>query len=179
MVVALIGCASASLAVRAQDAVSLNLAVLDLNRIYRDAVAARKIHEIVNSYAEAYRQDTEQAETELRNADKLLADKRARAALSAEAFDDERRKLEQQVQQSQKKVQERRRLLAQLQAKGLHQLETVLEQVVEQLRKERGFTLILRSEHTAYVDPSLDITEEVLRRLNQQLPTVSVGANEN
>ena len=46
-------------------------------------------------------------------------------------------------------------------------------------RRERGFTLILRSEHAAYVAPSLDITDEVLRRLNQQLPTVSVGTDEN
>ena len=50
----------------------------------------------------------------------------------------------------------------------------MLKQVVEQLRKERGLNLILRSEQTAYVDPALDITDEVLRRLDQQLPTVTV-----
>lgn len=170
---------SAPSAVPAQETAPLKLAVLDLNRIYRDAAAARKIHDLVNSYADSYRQDTERAEAELRNADKVLAEKRARAALTSEAFDEERRNLELRVQESQKKVQERRRSLAQIQAKGLQQLETVLKQVVEELRTERGFTLILRSEQAAYVDSSLDITDEVLRRLNQRLPTVSVDTNEN
>ena len=179
MVLAVVVCSNLPPGVLAQETVPLKIAVLDLNRIYRDAVAARKIHDQVNSYADSYRQDTVRAEAELRNADKVLADKRARAVLSPEAFDAERRKLEQQVQRSQKKVQERRRSLAQLQAKGLKQLETVLKQVVEQLRTERGLNLILRSEHMAYVDPPLDITDEVLRRLNQQLPTVDVGADEN
>ena len=181
VVVALLGCAFTPLTVRAQspEIVPLKLAILDLNRIYRDAAAAQKIHELVNSHADAYREDTQRAEAELRNADKILADKRARAALSTEDFDKQRRELELRVQESQKKVQERRRSLAQLQARGLQQLETVLKQVVEQVRVERGLNLILRSEQTAYVDPTLDITDEVLRRLDQQLPTVSVDGNEN
>lgn len=180
LVVAIVAGLGAPLAaVRAQEVVPLKLAVLDLNRVYRDAVAARKIRDLVNSHAASYREETEQAEAELRNADKVLAEKRAQAALSPEAFDEERRQLEVQVQQSQKKVQEHRRTLARLQAEGLQQLEAVLKQVVEQLRTERGLNLILRSEQTAYVDPSLDITDEVLRRLNQQLPTVSVDMNEN
>ncbi len=181
MIVAVVGCAIAPLTARAQspEVVPLKLAILDLNRIYRDAVAARKIHELVNSHADAYREDTQRAEAELRNADKVLADKRARAALSSDDFDKQRRELELRVQESQKKVQERRRSLAQLQAKGLQQLETVLKQVVEQVRVERGLNLILRSEHTAYVDPALDITDEVLLRLNQQLPTVTVDKGEN
>jgi len=179
LLLALIGYANGDMTARAQEVVPLKLAVLDLNRIYRDAVAARKIRDLVNSHAVSYREDTERAEAELRNADKVLADKRDRAALSPEAFDEARRQLELQVQQSQKKVQEHRRSLARLQAEGLQQLETVLKQVVEQLRKERGLNLILRNEQTAYVDPGLDITDEVLRRLNQQLPTVSVGTNKN
>jgi len=179
LVLAMAGCWILVSHAGAQDAVPLNVAILDLNRIYRDSIAAEKIHDLVNSHAASYREDTERAEAELRNADRILAERRTLEALSAEEFDQERRKLEQRVQESQKKVQERRRSLAKLQAEGLQELETVLKQVVEQLRKERGFTLILRSEHAAYVAPSLDITDEVLRRLNQQLPTVSVGTDEN
>lgn len=179
LILAFAGCLILAPRTGAQDAVPLNVAILDLNRIYRDSVAAQRIHDLVNSHAASYREDTERAEVELRNADRILAERRTLEALSAEEFDQERRKLEQRVQESQKKVQERRRSLAKLQAEGLQELETVLKQVVEQLRKERGFTLILRSEHTAYVDPSLDITDEVLRLLNQQLPTVSVGTDEN
>lgn len=178
MFVAVVGCLAAPSVATAQEAVPLKLAVLDLNRVYRDAVAARKIRELVNSHAASYREETERAEAELRDADRILAEKRAQAILSAEAFDQQRRQLEMRVQESQKKVQEHRRSLARLQTQGLQQLETVLKQVVEQLRVERGLSLILRSEQAAYVDPGLDITDEVLRRLNQQLPTVSVETNE-
>lgn len=172
------GCFGEPATARAQDAVPLKVAVLDLNRVYRDAVAARKVRDLVNSHAASYREETERAEAELRNADRVLAEKRDQAVLSSEAFDEQRQQLELQVQESQKQVQAHRRSLARLQAMGLQQLETVLKQVVEQMRLERGLSLILRSEQTAYVDPGLDITDEVLRRLNQQLPTVSVDINE-
>lgn len=179
VIAVVLGCLGAPRPAPAQETFPLKIAVLDLNRVYRDAVAARKIRELVNSHAASYREETELAEAELRNADRILAEKRAQAVLSPEAFDEERRQLELRVQESQKKVQEHRRSLARLQAAGLQQLETVLKQVVEQLRTERGLSLILRSEQTAYVEPSLDITDEVLRRLDQRLPTVSVDGNEN
>jgi Skp family chaperone for outer membrane proteins len=157
----------------AQQLQQVKVATIDLNRVYRDAAAGKNIQSQINSFAAAYRSDTEKAEAELRNAEKELASTRGK--LPPEAFAEERSKLEKRVQEYQQRVQQRRRALTQLKSQGLQQVEAALKQVVDELREERSLNLILRSEQIAYADSSLDVTDEVLRRLDQKLPNVQIS----
>jgi Skp family chaperone for outer membrane proteins len=47
--------------------------------------------------------------------------------------------------------------------------------IVSAIAKERGLTLILRKDQTLFALPSYEITEEAMKRLDKQLPSVKIG----
>jgi hypothetical protein len=64
----------------------------------------------------------------------------------------------------------RKRSLDQTQAAAMRQVETTLNNTVAEIFTERKLSLILRRDQTAFFNPSMDITEEVIKRLDQRLP---------
>lgn len=90
--------------------------------------------------------------------------------MAAERRQEQQQILTQKQQELQRKSEEFER---QAQAKQTEILGPALERintVIEQLRQERGYAFILDTATGAVIsaDPELDITEEVLRRLNAQ-----------
>src|SRR5690606_456629 len=110
----------------------------------------------------------------LRTAQNELAKKQS--LLAPEAFAEERRKFEQRVVGVQQMVQTRRRALEDSQNLAMGKVEETLNGIVIEMAKERGYTIVLRRSQVVIVDDTLDITEEVLKRLNGKLPTVKVEA---
>jgi len=95
---------------------------------------------------------------------------RAISVLSEAAYEQERRKLEQRLLRAQAVVQERKRNLDQTQLQGMGRIQTELNRVVTELAEERALTLILRKDLTVLAAAALEITDEVLARLNVRLP---------
>jgi Skp family chaperone for outer membrane proteins len=54
-------------------------------------------------------------------------------------------------------------------------MNDALDQVISDIVVERKLVLVLRRDQTVAFAPSLDITEEVLRRLNGILPNVPIA----
>jgi outer membrane protein len=82
-------------------------AVIDYQRILRDAAAARSIREQIETRRKAYQEEISKEEQRLHAADKEFA--KQRSVLSPEAFAEKRRDFEQDVAEVQRMVQERRR----------------------------------------------------------------------
>ena len=61
-----------------------------------------------------------------------------------------------------------------MQVNAARTVETTLRQVIEQLVTERKLMLVLSKSQMMYAAPGLEITDEVLKRLDAKLPTVKV-----
>jgi Skp family chaperone for outer membrane proteins len=57
---------------------------------------------------------------------------------------------------------------------ALSDIQKSVNEVIAELAKEKGFTLAVPTSQILYADPSMDVSKEVLERLNKKLPTVTV-----
>jgi Skp family chaperone for outer membrane proteins len=160
-------------ALRAADSLPPAVAaVIDYQRILREAKAARAIRDQVESRRKLYQDEIAKQEQRLHEADKELA--RQRGILSAEAFSERRRAFESEVAAVQRMAQERRRQLDQAAAAALNNVRSAMIEVVGELAQSRGFNLVLPTSGLLLFSPSIDLTNDTLAQLDQKLPNVKV-----
>ena len=150
----------------------LNIIVMSIEDIRRNAVAVKNIREQIAGFREEFQTDIQKEESALRSANQELAKKRA--ILSPEAFAKERREFEQRVIGVQKLVQKRKHQLDQAQVEAMLVVEKNMNQIVADIAQARNASLVLRRAQTVLVARNLDVTAEVLERLNKELVKVPV-----
>jgi outer membrane protein len=150
----------------------VKFAVINMEKIRREASAVTDINEQIKNFRIAFQADVKKEEDELRAANEELA--RQRAILSTEAFAEERRKFEQRLAAVQRSVQKRKQELDKAQTGALIKVRETLHKIVLELANEESLTLIFRKNQTVLVAKPLEITDEVMARLNKALPTVKV-----
>jgi Skp family chaperone for outer membrane proteins len=158
---------------RAQQLPPAVAAVIDYQRILRDAAAARSIREQIESRRKDYQDEISEQEHRLYEADKAFT--KQRSLLTPEAFADKRRAFEEDVGEVQRLVQERRRELDRVAEVALNEVKTALIEIVTGIAEERGFNLVLPSSEVLFFARKIDLTEEVLAKLDAMLPDVTVS----
>jgi Skp family chaperone for outer membrane proteins len=153
--------------------VQIPVAVLDVQRILIDASAVKNIREQITKFGTKFEEEIEKDRNEIRVANQELA--RQRTILAPEAFAEKRRKFEQRVVEVQRLVQKRQRELDKSRNEAMITVNKVYTGIVGNIAGERNLAVILRKNQTAYAVNSLDITMEVLKRLDKKLPTVKVS----
>jgi Skp family chaperone for outer membrane proteins len=153
----------------------IKIAVVDVGMVFRESAAVKSINTQLRPYLESFRADAAKVEQELRDSQDELARRQA-TVLTPDASAAERHDLEQRALEAQEKVVRRKHSLDQAQTAAMRKVETTLNKIVLQIFTERKLTLILRRDQTAFFNPALDITKDVITRLDQQLPTVEIAA---
>jgi Skp family chaperone for outer membrane proteins len=160
-------------AARSQQLPPAVAAVIDYQRILRDAAAARSIRDQIESRRKAYQGEISKEEQRLHEADKEFA--RQRSLLTPEAFAEKRQAFEEDVSEVQRLVQQRRRELDRAAEAALNEVKTALIEIVTGMAEERGFNLVLPSSEVLFFARRIDLTEEVLAKLDAMLPDVVVA----
>jgi outer membrane protein len=150
----------------------LRVIVMSIENIRRNSVAVKNIREQIAGYRKEFQAGIQKEESALRSANQELAKKRT--ILSPEAFAKERRQFEQRVIGVQKLVQKRKRQLDQAQVESMVKVEERMNQIVANIAQSRNASLVLRRAQTVLVARGLDVTAEVLARLNKELVDVPV-----
>ena len=152
--------------------IAMPFAVLDVQKILREAKAVKSIREQIASFGVKIEEGIEKEREKLRKSNQELA--RQRTILAPEVFAEKRREFEQRVVEVQRMVQKRQRDLDKTRSNALEKVNKTYIGIVKNIAAERKLFMILRKIQTAYVNPSMDITEEVLAILNKKQPTVTV-----
>lgn len=159
-------------AARAQELPPTVAAVIDYQRILREAEAAKSIREQIESRRNAYQDEISDEEERLREADQAFA--KQSSVMSPEARAEKRREFEKEVVEVQRLVQERRNALDKASAVALNEVKKVLIEIVTGMADERGFNLVLPSSEVLFFARKIDLTEDVLAELDARLPHVEV-----
>ncbi len=150
----------------------LNIAILDLASIRRQAKVVKSVRQQLTAYQDGFRTSIQKEDAALKAANQELAKKRT--LLSPEAFAQERRAFEQKVAAVQKLVQSSKKALDQVQAKAMLEVEKSLNKIITGIAEKNNLNLILRRDVTILASRSLEITASVLEALNKELPSVKV-----
>lgn len=147
-------------------------AVVDHQRILRDSKAAKSIQQQIEVRRKLYLDQLAKEEQRLNEVGKDLA--RQRGVLAAEAFAAKRKEYEEAVQALQRASNERRRQLDEALGAANAQVRQALKEIVDELAETRGFNLVLPASAVLLYSPKIDITDEVMARLDRKLPSVKV-----
>lgn len=154
------------------QATAATVAVVDMQKILQESTAAKNIRQQINSKRDAYQAQITKEEENLRNEEKKIAEKRS--ALSPEAFEQERKKFNDKFVKVQRNVQEKRSKLDLALKQSLSIVNKNVIDIISELSKEHGFEIAIPTQQILYAGSALDITSEVLKRLNGKLPKVKV-----
>jgi Skp family chaperone for outer membrane proteins len=156
----------------AQGAAGAGIGIIDMQRIIRDAAAFRDARTQLERYRTTYQSEITRDEERLRKEDEELG--RQRAVLSPDAFDKRRAEFERKVMDVQRRMQDRSVSLEQSFDKVRGDVGRMVIQIVTDMVKERGYQLVLDKSQVVFHATEMEITDEVLRRLDQKMPTAKV-----
>jgi Skp family chaperone for outer membrane proteins len=71
-------------------------------------------------------------------------------------------------------VQDRKRKLDRAFEYGMNQVQLVINEIILELSREKNFNLVLSRQQIIFVDDNLNISQDIIRILNERLPLVQV-----
>lgn len=158
---------------RAQQMEPTIVAIIDTPLILRQSKAGSEVARQIESFGQEAQRDIAAQEQALRDEEEKLASQQS--VLSREAFQREAQAFQQRVADMQREVQQRKSAIDQSMIQGNQQIFRTIEEILTELARERGFHLVLeRTQVAAIVNRRMEITEEVQRRLDERLPSVTV-----
>ena len=161
--------------VRAQVSSELepvSLAVVDFRGVLAKSEAARNIRSAVDEKRQELRKYFLEVENSLRDEQKDLSKKRS--IVTAEAFEQRARKLKEKTQSAQKLAQTSNQKLKKSFDQAMDKVQKELLRIVAEVAEESGVGVVLFRSAIVIAVKKLDISKEVLQRLNKKLPEVKV-----
>lgn len=146
--------------------------VVDIQKIMRESTAAKSVRTQLESKQKAYQAEIKKKEEAMQKEEKSLAGQRA--TLSPDAFEKKVKDFRKKATKMQKDVQKKKSALDRGFEKALNNIQDVVNEIITELAKEKAFHMAIPSGQLLYAEDGMDITADVLKRLNKKLPKVNV-----
>lgn len=162
--------ASAVFSSASLNAAEMKVGVIDLNRLFAESKAAQALQKAVEDHGAKFQAEIEKQEATLHEAENKLAAEQSK--LKPEEFAKKRADFETQVAGVQEKVADKRMQLEQALEKAKAKVEQTIGSIVTALAEKKGLTLVMPRGATLFRAESLEMTDEVLKQLDEKLPSV-------
>lgn len=152
----------------AVEAQTLKIAYINSQEILMNAPGAEEAQQRFDEEMAGYQQEIQQLETELQNLETAL--QQQQLTLSPEAKANREQQLQQKYQEYQQRSTQLQEMANQRRAALIQPVMDEITAVIEQVREEGAYSFILDAAAGSIVsaDPSLDLTQEVITRLQAQ-----------
>ncbi len=148
------------------------IAVVNVQQVMKDSTAAKSVREQLESKQKAFQADITKKEEALKKEDQELG--KQKSVLAKEAFEEKARAFRTKATEVQKEVQSKKAMLDNAFERSLGDIQKATTDIIADLAKEKGFLMAVPTSQILYADNKLDISAEVLKRLNDKLPKVNV-----
>jgi Skp family chaperone for outer membrane proteins len=166
-----VGCGA--FAVRAADTPSsLVVLVVDARRVMIDSKAGKAIQMQMQQQFASYQKNISQQEQELVSAQQEL--QRQQTILSQDAFAAKAKEFDQRIADARRKAQEAQGELARAEGQAQDKERLALQEILASIAKEHSANIILDKSTVLLFDSHFEITDEVMKRLDEKLPNVTV-----
>lgn len=165
--------AAAPAATPAPALVAPTIGIVDLQKIMLESAAGRSIQAQLETEARKIRDQLSKVGEDLKTAENDL--KRQRPVLQPDAFQERSQDLQRKYANAQQLQQERQEAFAKAQNDARQVVVDNVLAIVQQLAAERRIGLVLQRQAVLSIaDKNMDITDDVIQRLNTKLPSVTV-----
>lgn len=159
---------------RAEDTAAkpLKIAVVDIQALLKDSKAAKEIESQLSGIRKSFQAEVDAEEKSLRAKEKDIMDKKA--SMKEEELKAKVSEFQKDVATSQKKVQDKKAKLDKAVATAVGTLRSEIVKDVAEIGDKQNLDLVLARTDVVIVSKTLDITQQVLSRLDADLPSVKV-----
>jgi Skp family chaperone for outer membrane proteins len=153
--------------------VAPTIAVVDMQRVVLESAAGKTIQTQLDAERRKIRDQLAKLQDELKSGENEL--KRQRSVLQQDAFNEQVQAFQRKEADAQRIQQDRQEAFTKGQNDAVNVVLDNMKDVVQQLANERRIGLVLRKEVAITMsDKNMDITDDVIQRLNTKLPSVTV-----
>jgi outer membrane protein len=152
---------------------ALSILVVDVQSLLQNSKSAKMVRQQIEQKRAEYAKEISQEEQTLRQERDAL--QRQQASLSAEQLNQKGRDFQQKVNELDKSVQSKRQALERSNAEALEKIQGAMLKIITELAKDRKANLVFQRSELVLFDQAFDVTDEVLHKLDEQMPTLTVN----
>ena len=151
----------------------LTIMVVDVQSLLQNSKSAKMVRQqIEQKRAEYAKEISHQEETLKQERDSI---QRQQSSLSAEALNQKGREFQQKVNDLDRGVQSKRQALERSNAEALEKIQEAMLKIITDIAKDRKANMVFQRSELVLFDQNYDVTDDGLRRLDEQLPTLTVN----
>lgn len=156
----------------AQAADPVAFGVIDMTRVMKETDAAKGILSELEAKRKEYEGQIEKEGDSLSKLEKDIIAKKGK--MSEEEFNKARADFEKKIADAQKMVQDRKVTFDKAFADAINKLRAEAAKYTAEVAKERGYSAVMTQDAVVLAEPSLDVTDEVIKRLNANVKKISI-----
>jgi len=151
---------------------NLTVLVVDVQSLLQNSKAAKMVRQQIEQKRNEYAKDISHQEETLRQERDAL--QRQQSSLSAEAMNQKGREFQQKVNELDRNVQSKRQALEKSNTDALEKIQQAMVKIIGEIAKDRKANLVFQRSELVLYDQAFDVTDTVLQKLDEQLPTLTV-----
>jgi Skp family chaperone for outer membrane proteins len=149
-----------------------NIALVDVQFLMENSAVSENVRAQIDRIRVNYQKEFKDKQEELTRLFQGIA--RERATLSQDAYQRRLGELQQRASNLEKEAQERQSKLDSAMAAASNKITSAIGQIAGEIMKERKFALVLPRSISIGAPTVPDITQEVLKRLNERMRTLAI-----
>lgn len=149
-----------------------SVGVVNIGKIMTESAAAKSMREQAQSKQKAFQADLDSKEKALVKEDQEIA--KQRPNLEKAAYEAKAKEFHARAAAAQREIQNKKLQIDKGIAAAIKQIQTNVMTITQEVAREKKLNLIVSSDQALYADSTLDVTADVLARLNKKLPSVSL-----
>lgn len=152
---------------------TLAVVVVDVQALLQNSKAAKMVREQIEGKRAEYAKEISHSEEVLRSERDSL--QRQQQSLSAEQLNAKGREFQAKVNELDRDVQAKRQALERSNADALQKIQEVMVKIITDIAKDRKANLVFQRSELVLFDQGFDVTDQVLQKLDEQMPTLTVN----
>jgi Skp family chaperone for outer membrane proteins len=149
-----------------------SVGTVNIAKIMRDSKAAVSVRTQLQAKQKSFQAELDAKEKALLGEDQSLV--KQKDSTDKAAFDKKVKDFREKAAGEQRAVQAKKAALDKSFAGALDDIQKNVLDIVKQVAAEKKMEMVVSSAQVLYAEPALDVTDEVLKRLDAKLPTVTV-----
>lgn len=150
---------------------SATIMVVDVQAALQQSLAAKSLRSQRDQHLQSFQAELEKNRAALKETEAELV--KQKSAMAPEAWQQKARSFEQQVYEFNQRFQRSNQAVEKSFRTGMGELSDALAQVTEELAGELGANLVLPKSQIFLHDPRMEVTQQVIERLNKKHPTAN------
>ena len=161
-----------SFVVSANSFASDSIGVIDVERIVSDSLVMRDVQSKINKKQEEYQKEVDKKQESLAAEQKKIESRKT--TLSKAAQEKEVKEFESKLNQFNESVEKKQNSIRKASLDVMGKINEAMREIVSEISKEKKLSVIISNNQTFFYKDELDITDEVLKRLNKKITKVDV-----